>query len=255
MTDIRRLIRKVVPMPLYRQGAYALNIRAWLRKEGYATWRQTWPYDGREITLSLRSLEHPFTLQRVRSHVGGITQNVLRCEYDRFLPQDPKVIVDAGGFIGDLACHWATKFPAARIVVIEPNPDNYKFVKRNIEPYGDRITLLNKGLWSRAARLKVEGDEMESHVVETTGDDFDVDATDVPSILATCGGRIDVLKLDIEGAEAEVLGPGAQQWIDRVGFVVVETHGPQIEADILQRMAGFGFQANRYRNLISFTRP
>lgn len=254
MSDVRRLIKKVVPMPVYRQGARALNIRAWLRKEGFAAWRQTWPYDGGEVTLPLRSLAHPITFRRMRSHVLGITQNVLRREYDRFLPASPRVIVDAGGFIGDLACHWATEFPAARLWVIEPNSENYTFAARNVAPYGERVTLIKKGLWSRPARLKVVGDEMVSSVVETDGDDFDVDATDVPTLLNMCGGRIDVLKLDIEGAEAQVLGPSAEQWIGHVGFVVVETHGPKIEADVLQRLANFGFQPRRHRNLISFVR-
>jgi len=40
-----------------------------------------------------------------------------------------------------------------------------------------------------------------------------------------CGlERIDLLKVDIEGAEAELLGETAEQWIGRVGCIVIELH-------------------------------
>jgi FkbM family methyltransferase len=255
MNDLRHVLKKYVPWPIYRQVSYAAKIRAWIKKEGYANWRATRPYDGADVTLQLRSLEHPFSFLRLYSHVLGLTDNVIRREYDRFLPDNPQVIVDAGGFIGDLACHWATRFPNARIVVIEPNSVNYAFAERNLKPYGSRVTLIKKGLWSRAARLKVVGEQMHSHVVETNGDEFDVDATDVPWLLSQVGGRIDVLKLDIEGAEAEVLGESAAAWIDRIGMIVAEVHGPEIESAILPRMKSLGFEPRYYRNLVSFVRP
>jgi hypothetical protein len=52
-----------------------------------------------------------------------------------------------------------------------------------------------------------------------------VEAVDVPSLLDGSGAaRIDLLKLDIEGAELEVLRDGADRWIDRVETLFVELH-------------------------------
>jgi hypothetical protein len=52
-----------------------------------------------------------------------------------------------------------------------------------------------------------------------------VEAVDVPSLLDGSGaGRIDLLKLDIEGAELEVLRDGADRWIDLVETLVDELH-------------------------------
>ena len=36
--------------------------------------------------------------------------------------------------------------------------------------------------------------------------------------------RIDLLKLDIEGAEKEVFGSGPTAWLDRVGVIAIELH-------------------------------
>src|SRR5215204_1499492 len=55
--------------------------------------------------------------------------------------------------------------------------------------------------------------------------------------------RIDLLKMDIEGAEADVLA-SADEWIDRVDTLVVELHDrhhPGCSAALERAIAGRGF--------------
>ena len=47
----------------------------------------------------------------------------------------------------------------------------------------------------------------------------------MPSILREFNiSTVDILKVDIEGAEAQVFGPGCEEWLGRVRSLVVEVH-------------------------------
>ena len=233
------------------------NWLAILRSEGWSTLSRLRHLNGQETTLQLRSLAHPFHLRLIPSHVDGLVQNVFRGEYDALLAgRNPKVIIDAGSFIGDLACHWATRFPEARIIALEPNAENFAFARRNTDPYSGRIALLNAGLWSHRCALSVSGSEMGSQVSESAAAQPGcIDAVDIPWLMENHQfERLDILKLDIEGAEKVVLGPGCADWTGRVGELVVEMHGADIEAEIVARLAGFGFTACRRRSLVFFQR-
>jgi hypothetical protein len=67
-------------------------------------------------------------------------------------------------------------------------------------------------------------------------------------------GRIDVLKIDIEGAEVDLLRPPIS-WINRVGMVVIELHGPDAERLIRSWMRQYGFVYEKRRSIHFFVRP
>ena len=66
--------------------------------------------------------------------------------------------------------------------------------------------------------------------------------------------RIDLLKMDIEGAEREVFGPGAQEWIHKVGVLVVELHegfSPGCTVKLFQALQGTSYTLKwRGENLV-----
>jgi FkbM family methyltransferase len=255
--DLRHYLRRFIPRSIYTSLRRLADARATIAKEGWSTWSNFRNLNGSPTCLTLSSLTHPFRIRRIPSHVDGIIQNVLRAEYDALLQsRDPACIIDAGSFIGDLACHWATRFPAARIVTLEPNADNFAFALTNTSPYAPRVTLLNAGLWSHPCNLTVSGSEMGSQVSETTlPTPISILAIDVPTLIADYQfDRVDILKLDIEGAERVVLGPSCESWIGNVYELVVEMHGQQIEDEIVHRLSRHGFNATRRRSLVFFHR-
>ena len=255
--DLRHYLRRFIPRGIYTSLRHLANARAVISKEGWSTWFNFRNLNGSPASLKLRSLIHPFHIRRIPSHVDGIIQNVLRGEYDALLQsRDPVSIIDAGSFIGDLACHWATRFPTARIITLEPNRDNFAFALTNTAPYAPHITLLNAGLWSHPCHLSVSGSEMGSQVTETPLPTHNsILAVDVPTLMADYQfDQIDILKLDIEGAEQVVLGTSCESWIGHVGELVVEMHGQQIEDDIVHRLSRHGFTATRSRSLVFFHR-
>lgn len=52
------------------------------------------------------------------------------------------VIIDGGGNIGLSAIWFALSFPQARILVLEPESENFRLLSRNVAPYGDCIEAI-----------------------------------------------------------------------------------------------------------------
>jgi hypothetical protein len=74
-------------------------------------------------------------------------------------------------------------------------------------------------------------------------------ATDIGSLLAGSGHeRISILKMDVEGAEAEIFSQPCD-WLDRVDALVIELHGPPHFPDgatpFHAAMEGRGFELSR----------
>ena len=62
--------------------------------------------------------------------------------------------------------------------------------------------------------------------------------------------KIDLLKCDIEGAEAAVFGQCAP-WINRVRHIAVETHRPYLPEDLLADLARNGGDFEMQQNTVS----
>lgn len=128
-------------------------------------------------------------------------------------------IIDAGANIGVETLRFRHNHPDARIISIEPDAGNFNVLRQNCldDP---KIETVNVALWSDPTTLTLlEGHGNEAfHVTAGGGDGRQVEAISIEDILAKTGWpRISILKLDIEGAEHELFGTGADRWVDRAG--------------------------------------
>ena len=143
--------------------------------------------------------------------------------------QRVRLIIDAGANIGDESIRFRYFHPDATIVAIEPDPGNFRLLEKNTESDSNTVTLL-KGLWSRECTLKlIPGISNEafsvSEVSDGTGDleAISIDAIlALPSIRARGFTEIDILKLDIEGAEYEIFSRNYESWIHQIKVLIVE---------------------------------
>ena len=174
---------------------------------------------------------HPIWLRPGTSDVLTFKQVLLEGEYDFPLESSPQVIVDAGAHLGCTSIWFATKYPSARIIAIEPEPANFELLVRNLAPFPN-VTPVNAALWSHQGVVAIDdpgtgtwgfrtaeiGDEPTS--AET------VECLTVPDLMQRFDlDRIDLLKIDIEGAEKEVFSDiGASGWITNVDAIEVELH-------------------------------
>jgi FkbM family methyltransferase len=141
-------------------------------------------------------------------------------------------VLDLGGNIGLAALFFAREYPSARVCTVEPIPDNLVLLERNLDLNRSPIEVVRAGIGVQdgKARFKISEDTAgHSRVginmsVLPTGEQVEVDMLSVPSLMQRIGWRdIDLLKMDIEGSEAEVLG-GRPAWLNQVRCIIGEGH-------------------------------
>lgn len=84
--------------------------------------------------------------------------------------------------------------------------------------------------------------------IATTG--FEIDRTTIPSFLGHYSiPRVDILKMDIEGAEAAIFLSNPEAWLSRTELLIIEMHGPKIESLLSRSLNENGFCMKRYRSI------
>ena len=145
-------------------------------------------------------------------------------EYDIDLG-DPKFIVDAGAHIGLSSVFFASRYPEATVIALEPEPSNFAMLLKNTKDFPN-IKPLQAGLWSKKTHLRIEDSNVPTwsfRVIESASGEG-IPAVGITDILTDFRpARIDVLKIDIEGSEFEVLNHSAP-WIDHVLTLIIELH-------------------------------
>jgi FkbM family methyltransferase len=192
--------------------------------------------------------------QKVLMRPGTADQYVYRDifignEYDIELG-DPKVIVDAGAHIGLGSVVFATRFPQAKIISLEPEPANFKVLQENARLYPS-IQPVCMGLWNKKTSLRIEDSDAETwsfRVIEDPSGSG-IPAIDILSLMREYKlDHIDVLKIDIEGSEVEVFNV-CEPWIHLVDTLIVELHDrfrPGCTAALDNAVEGFEYSRSVY---------
>ena len=120
---------------------------------------------------------------------------------------DPKFIIDCGANVGYSTVYFANQYPGAKIVAVEPENTNFKMLTYNAHFYAN-IECLHSAIWNKATHIKVvpNNNTTDCMTTETKADDPQaLRATTIEKIFKSSGADgIDLLKIDIEGAEKEV---------------------------------------------------
>lgn len=181
------------------------------------------------VWLPLPGRNEQILLRRHTSDVAAFEQVFIDLEYDLQLGDlCPKLIIDGGANVGCASIFFASRFPQASIWAFEPERSNYNILERNCKRF-DNITAMNAAIWSSDTQVEIQNPDDEKwafRVREASANGQSrVQALSIPSILKMTGAdRVDILKLDIEGAERDLFEGNVTQWIDRVGVIIVELH-------------------------------
>ncbi|MBF0123431.1 MAG: FkbM family methyltransferase [Candidatus Omnitrophica bacterium] len=117
-------------------------------------------------------------------------------------------IVDLGANIGLSILYFKSLYPKAEVCAFEADPGVFQYLLRNVHGNGFQdVTLINKAAWHEKATLCFLSEGSDAGRVASSLDktgSIEVEAVDVFEVIAK--GRVDFLKIDIEGAEVAVLG-------------------------------------------------
>jgi FkbM family methyltransferase len=148
---------------------------------------------------------------------------------------DCSMIVDLGANIGFASLYLAKAYPSARVVSVEPNRENFGLLQTNLKDLirRGRCIPLQAGVWSVHKPLAVDpkwqdGAYNAYRLQDGTQGQHAADSVQgitMEEILAAAKSQqVDLLKVDIEGAEVELFR-GDLGWLKRVRAIAIEFHG------------------------------
>lgn len=172
-----------------------------------------------------------------RSDWTAVNQVVLHREYDftesLFSTHEHPRVLDVGANIGTFALHTFSLRPGAEILSVEPSAPVYWMLERNraanaaLAWYTERAAL-----WSSAGELRFETAKRSS----MSGHISDQGTEIVPATTLELVARqhsfheVDVLKMDLEGAEEAVLA-ASEAYLGRVRSMIIQVHPRRCNAE------------------------
>ncbi|TQI71528.1 FkbM family methyltransferase [Gramella sp. Hel_I_59] len=117
-------------------------------------------------------------------------------------------IIDAGGNIGLTSLFFLKIFKNCNIICLEPDIGNYEVLNYNL-PKNKNVSLLNAALWSSNSKVEIINDFRDrldwARRVKEINHEKGIPAFSVNQLMKDFNWSvIDILKIDIEGAEKEV---------------------------------------------------
>ena len=174
--------------------------------------------------------------------------------------EENETFVDVGANVGSYSLIAANEYKtkAVKVISIEAHPDNYKALCRNIQcnKFENVIIPINKvvsdhkgvvTLYERShdgtrvdsEMFSVCNDQLidASNILHPSGKSLEIECDTLDNILLNY--KVDVIKMDVEGAEVLAL-KGATKTLERIRKIVVEIHGDKSE-DVKQILRTHGF--------------
>ena len=216
--------------------------------------------------VSVPGLLHPLILRIPSSDVPTFEQIFINTEYAFDVRQPPRTIIDAGANIGLASVFLSARYQDARILAIEPELRNFELLTTNVARYPN-VTPILGALWHSSEVLEVIDSGLGNWGF-TTRSEHDESARPgrlvnkaqgmtVDWVMREHGlQHVDILKIDIEGAEKEVFSTPAA-WIEHVDGLIMELHDrmkPGCSDIINAATVGFECRWRRGENLF-LSRP
>jgi FkbM family methyltransferase len=187
------------------------------------------------ISVKPSNIKFPFWLRAGTSDIPTFDELFVANHYDFNYGFNAKNIIDCGANIGLSTIFFKNLFPDAAIIAIEPEHSNFEMLQKNVTPYNN-ISCINAGVWNKETNLKGSekyGTEKWMFSVEEVSNTESegeskkdlMPAVSIAGLMQTFQlPTIDILKIDIEGAELELFSTNTEYWLPKTKCIVIELH-------------------------------
>ena len=169
--------------------------------------RLAFRYGGKERykEFKIKFLDYEFTIPDVRSFLWQFKEIFVE-ECYKFESSTPKpVIYDCGANVGMSCTYFNRLYINSKIKAFEADPQIVEILTRNLNSNNiNNVEIINKAIWTHndGIEIGIEGADGSSIFLEDNK--IKVESLRLKDLLES-EDRIDFLKLDIEGAELEVI--------------------------------------------------
>lgn len=148
-------------------------------------------------------------------------------------------IVDLGAHIGLTAIDFALHYPQAKILAVEASEKNFNLLRSNTSRFSN-ITCIHAAAYPHNGSVRFNSDGI-SYNSKISDSGLEVRAISVQSLIKEHGiERINLLKIDIEGAE-ELLLQHQNTWLNSVDHIIIEIHAHYSINHLRRDLEPFGF--------------
>lgn len=144
---------------------------------------------------------------------------------------DNAVVVDIGANIGAFSLYAASSAKNVSVYAFEPMPENFKSLQENIRNniHKNNIEIFQSGVAGTNNKRKLFLNDSPFHTLYATDTDnneyLEIECLTLDDIFKNNSlDKIDILKLDCEGAEFEILYQTPKDYIARINEIRMEYH-------------------------------
>lgn len=141
----------------------------------------------------------------------------------KFVSDNPKpIIIDCGANIGISVIYFKQFYPDSTVIAFEPDSSNFELLEKNVSAFQfSGVSLFKKAVWIHNDSVSfLETSSQESRIENSNDSKNSVPAARLKDYLQS---PVDLLKIDIEGAEYDVLMDCAEN-LKNVKNLFVEYH-------------------------------
>ena len=169
--------------------------------------------------------------------------------YEICLPgREPRLILDCGANVGYASILFAKKYPTTKILAIEPDESNFKTLCENLRRFKN-VKCLKAAIWGLEKDLRIMNPNTgaRSFRVEEVEANYNAQLKGLTIdrlLFESQEEIIDILKIDIEGAEREIFKNGTPYWLKRTRILLIELHDfivPGCSADFYEATKDLSF--------------
>lgn len=147
-------------------------------------------------------------------------------EYERISANSTPLILDCGANIGAASVYFATQFPKAKIVSVEPEPNNLSTCQKNISHFSNIFTL-HAAVGSSCQQGKIlDSGEGNWGFRVTNARNGGINIVSINALLESdiCQNSTPfIIKIDIEGFESDLFKENTE-WVDQFPLIIIELH-------------------------------
>jgi len=187
-------------------------------------------------------------LKRKILNAGALWISYIKLVPDLFRLNKKSLVLDCGANMGHISKLLAST--GATVIAFEPDPVAYAALERRCQ-HKKNIILVKKGVWDKDATIQLythkesSGNEASFTVGSSivagklnvdTARGQSIEVTDLVAFMQQQGRKIDLVKLDVEGAEIDILkkilATGSHTLFDRMYVETHETKIPSQQQDL-----------------------
>ena len=179
--------------------------------------------------------------------------------YDQpILASSEPIIIDIGANTGLFMIRMKQLYPKSKVFCYEPFPPNYYQLKRNVllsRLENVEIFKMGVGGTEREEKLYVHRKNIGGHSIyknQTGGSKFvEIKLIDVKNVLSSLEGKnCDLMKIDVEGAELEIIKSISPEISKRIENILIETTPSLYDVKgLIQHLEDIGYRVFKQRGM------